>query len=74
LAIVQARQKQYLANIRKLSNVTVVDTLFAFCPKHVCTAFRNGELLYADYSHLSLAGSTFQANEILRKYLEVPPK
>jgi K+ transporter len=33
----------------------------------------NGELLYADYSHLSLAGSTFQANEILRKYLEVPP-
>lgn len=74
LAIVQERQGQYLANIRKLSNVTVVDTLFAFCPKHMCMAFRNGELLYADYSHLSLAGSMFQANEILRKYLEVPAK
>ena len=74
LAIVQARQKQYLEIIRKLSKVTIVDTLSAFCPKHVCTAFRNGKLLYADYSHLSLAGSTFQAVEILRKYLEVPPK
>jgi len=62
---VKKRQQAYLKLIQKLHGVKVIHTLDAFCSTGECLFFKNNRVLYADYDHLSLAGSDFQASYIL---------
>jgi peptidoglycan/LPS O-acetylase OafA/YrhL len=65
------RQADYLSAFNKLKNVTVIDSLGAFCPHKTCIVFDdNGSLLYADGDHLSIAGSRFQVNRLLKQFLD----
>lgn len=64
---VKKRQQAYLKLVQKLHGVKVINTLDAFCPTGECLSFKNNRLLYADYDHLSLEGSDFQAQYILAK-------
>jgi peptidoglycan/LPS O-acetylase OafA/YrhL len=64
------RQSEYLMVVNRLDNVIIVDSLKAFCPDDKCLVFENDELLYADSDHLSVAGSRFQANQLLSNYLQ----
>ncbi|CAM8670261.1 COG1835 Predicted acyltransferases [Comamonadaceae bacterium] len=69
-ALVYERQAGYLDGFRKLQNVTFIDGLTAFCPDGKCRVFDDqGFLLYADDDHLSIAGSRFLANTVLKSYL-----
>jgi hypothetical protein len=69
---VLARQGEYLKAFNSLKNVTVINSLNAFCPENKCNVFdANGALLYADSNHLSITGSRFQVKELLFKYLEL---
>ena len=69
LETVLERQRHYLAMTAMLKNVTVVNVLGAFCQDGVCRALSDGDLLYADFDHLSLSGSHFQANRALKNFL-----
>lgn len=70
-ASVLDRQMDYRKAISTLKNVTVLDSLSAFCPEEKCLVFDNdGSLLYADDDHLSIAGSRFQVNKLLKPYLD----
>lgn len=65
------RQSNYLKAFNNLENVTVINSLDAFCPGNKCIVFDdNGSLLYADDDHLSVAGSKFQVNKLLIHFLE----
>ena len=65
------RQADYLSAFKNLKNVTVIDSLSAFCPQESCIVFDdNGSLLYADDDHLSVAGSKFQVNKLLKQFLD----
>ena len=65
------RQADYLSAFNNLKNVTIINSLIAFCPKNSCTVFDdNGALLYADDDHLSVAGSKFQVNKLLKQFLD----
>jgi peptidoglycan/LPS O-acetylase OafA/YrhL len=65
------RQADYLSAFNNLKNVTIINSLSAFCPKNSCTVFDdNGALLYADDDHLSVAGSKFQVNKLLKQFLD----
>jgi peptidoglycan/LPS O-acetylase OafA/YrhL len=69
--IVLARQKDYLNMLGMLSGVTVINALKSFCSVDTCLALtENDILLYQDSDHLSVTGSDFQANTVLRQYLE----
>lgn len=67
--VVAARQAEYLSIFKRLRHAVVIETLPAFCPDGKCALSRNGRLLYADDDHLSVSGSHFQAQEILRPWL-----
>jgi len=69
LSTVKNRQQQYLDIIHRLKNVVIVETHDIFCPNGICHIFNEGNLLYAEYDHLSVAGSYFQAKKIIKKYL-----
>jgi peptidoglycan/LPS O-acetylase OafA/YrhL len=65
------RQSDYLTAFGQLKNVTIINSLSAFCPDKSCVVFdENGSLLYADADHLSVAGSRFQMNKLLKTYLD----
>lgn len=64
------RQANYLSAFSNLKNVTIINSLSAFCPQEDCVVFDdNGSLLYADDDHLSVAGSKFQVQKLLNQYL-----
>jgi peptidoglycan/LPS O-acetylase OafA/YrhL len=64
------RQADYLGAFFNLKHVTIIDSLQAFCPQNSCIVFDdNGHLLYADDDHLSVAGSNFQVNRLLKQFL-----
>ncbi len=64
------RQAEYRSLLSRLQNVQVLDSLNAFCPKGLCSAFdEHGSLLYADDDHLSVAGSRLQVAKLLSEYL-----
>lgn len=67
--VVAARQAEYLSIFKRLQHAVVIETLPAFCPRGKCQISRQGRLLYADDDHLSVSGSHFQAQEILRPWL-----
>lgn len=62
---VRARHASYLEAVRGLERVTLVESFDKFCPQEKCVVFNDGVLLYADADHLSVAGSRFQAKEVL---------
>lgn len=65
------RQVDYIDAFSRLSNVTVINSLSVFCPDRSCIAFDDrGRLLYADDDHLSIAGSKFQVDKLLKQYLD----
>ena len=65
------RQADYLSAFNNLNNVTIINSLSAFCPERSCTVFDdNGALLYADDDHLSVAGSKFQVDKLLKQFLD----
>lgn len=64
--IVRSRQHSYISSLNLL-NAKIVQSADFFCPKERCLAFDSGGIpLYADPNHLSLAGSKFQAENILK--------
>lgn len=64
-----ARQKQYLDIASRLHEVTLINPLNGFCDDDTCYGLRDGVLLYSDDDHLSVAGSRFQAEKVLKSYL-----
>ncbi|MBX3657124.1 MAG: acyltransferase [Ramlibacter sp.] len=75
LSDVMTRQKSYLTLLTQLKNVKVIHSLDSFCPHGTCRAFdANGNLLYADDNHLSVAGSRFQADTVLHSTLSLMQK
>jgi peptidoglycan/LPS O-acetylase OafA/YrhL len=65
------RQADFLSAFNNLKNVNIINSLSAFCPQKSCTVFDdNGTLLYADDDHLSVAGSKFQVNKLLKQFLD----
>lgn len=74
-ADVVARQREYLEVLGSLRGAEVVDVLPAFCPVDTCpTHTPEGLSMYFDDDHISpLVGSDFQAERILRPYLERSP-
>lgn len=70
---VLSRQQAYLDILANIKDATVIPTIDAFCPTEQCTVFSaDGLPLYYDDDHLSVAGSIFQAEQILRPYLLRP--
>lgn len=69
--VVVSRFSSYLHAVGNIAGLTVVDTIPLFCQAEKCSAFDNdGSLLYADDDHLSVAGSRFQARNLLSDYLK----
>jgi peptidoglycan/LPS O-acetylase OafA/YrhL len=66
---VLSRQSEYLRLLTELKDVTVIQTIPTFCDDDQCYAFSKGTLLYADFNHLSLAGSRRQAEQALAPFL-----
>ncbi|MDR1311292.1 MAG: acyltransferase [Burkholderiaceae bacterium] len=68
---VRQANEPYLRILNTVEGATIVPTTDAFCPGEECLAFDNkGVPLYIDRDHLSLAGSRFQAERVLKPYLE----
>jgi peptidoglycan/LPS O-acetylase OafA/YrhL len=69
-ATIRARQAAYSDLLKGLHDVTVVDSLPAYCEAGRC-AVRDaeGRLLYADDNHLSPSGSRRQVERLLRPLL-----
>lgn len=67
--VVRQRQAQYLDILGKLRGTEVIYTLEAFCEGGVCHALHNGDLLYADFDHLSVKGSFYLADRLLRQHV-----
>lgn len=69
--VVLERQADYLNAFNNLKNITVINSLSAFCPTNYCKVFdEDGFLLYADDDHISVAGSNFMVNKLLLPYLK----
>jgi peptidoglycan/LPS O-acetylase OafA/YrhL len=69
-ARVEKDQANYRALVQQLHGVELIDPLPAFCDATRCRIFSDGQLLYVDDAHLSVAGSRFLAEHVLAKYLE----
>lgn len=67
---VLSRQKNYLEVVSTLRNVTLINSINAFCPDDKCLTHHDGKLLYADDDHLSVAGSNFQVEKLIREYFQ----
>ena len=70
VAKVLERQAVYRELIANLANVTVLDSIPAFCPDDLCQIVEDGMLLYADADHLSVVGSRFLAKKLLARIFE----
>ena len=72
LNVVLARQRYYRNELSKLEGVTILDANKAFCNKNdICFAVNSqNQLLYADDDHLSVIGSVWQFNKIIKPIYE----
>lgn len=66
--LVKERQAEYRKVISEVRGIVMIDTMDAFCPNGKCQMVIGDELLYADPDHLSVAGSRFQADRVLRRF------
>jgi peptidoglycan/LPS O-acetylase OafA/YrhL len=68
-------QTEYLKLIDELKSKTkkvlFIDPKEVLCPNKKCALYSDGLMLYSDYSHLSIYGSTLIANDIVHK-LSIP--
>jgi hypothetical protein len=69
ISVVMERQKEYLALLKRIHGATIIDPLPAFCPGGMCQVFADGRLLYADGDHLSIDGSRFLAQRVVKDSL-----
>lgn len=59
--------------LSEIKGATVLDSLDLFCPNGQCVMFdENGDSLYRDANHLSLAGGEYRVQKQLAKYLKFP--
>ena len=72
LDVVLARQSDYRNELSVLEGVTVLDANKAFCNEdRICFAVNSqNQLLYADDDHLSIIGSEWQFNKIIKPIYE----
>ncbi|EJW22097.1 hypothetical protein IMCC14465_04910 [alpha proteobacterium IMCC14465] len=73
LEVVLAGQKAYRENLMALNNVIVLDSIAAFCREQsgICFAVNEkNELLYADDDHLSVIGSLWQYENLLKAHFQ----
>lgn len=69
LSVVLERQRNYRAKLKQLDGVVVLDSNEAFCrtSDQTCFALNDAnELLYADDDHLSVAGSRWQYDKVIK--------
>lgn len=70
----QDRMNRYRAGVfelaRKAAFLRIIDPQPLFCKDGSCSGFINGQLLYADDNHLSVAGSVRAAPIVLRAALD----
>lgn len=60
-----------LNQLGKIPGVEILHSIDTFCPGQECLAFdKNGLSLYHDDDHLSINGSDFQAQRIIRPWIE----
>lgn len=68
-AEVEARQAEYWQGLAQLRHARVLHVIDAFCPSSEiakgCKVVHQGQLLYADDDHLSVAGSRFQMKQVI---------
>jgi peptidoglycan/LPS O-acetylase OafA/YrhL len=76
-ADVVARQADYWQGLAGLKGARVLPVIDAFCPPDQtnlvdqgCKVVHQGQLLYADDDHLSVAGSRFQMEQVIAPALE----
>lgn len=75
---VEDREKKYYDILNELAGiprVDVLDSIPAFCPSNNCLAYDDNDLpLYWDRDHLSVIGSDFQAQKIIKPWFEKKDK
>ncbi len=71
-ADIRKEQAKYLQLLKEIRNATIIDVIDQFCGggETVSVFTEDGIPLYSDSHHLTSAGSEFQAEHILRPYLE----
>jgi peptidoglycan/LPS O-acetylase OafA/YrhL len=70
---VLAIQMPYLEILDRIRDATVIPTIPTMCPTKACIAFDgDGTPLYQDPSHLSIAGSRFLVEILLKRYILEP--
>lgn len=67
-ATVEARQKIYRQSVHQLHHAVLIDPFPLLCDADECHVFADGNLLYADDDHFSLAGSRYLAEHWLKQY------
>lgn len=66
---VMARQEVYLSALGQLKNARLIESIDAFCPTDQCILYDDDALLYADDDHLSVRGSGFLFENVIRPIL-----
>lgn len=67
-ATVEERQHLYRQIVHQLRHVVLIDPFPLLCDENECHIFADGDLLYADDDHFSLAGSRYLAQHLLKQY------
>jgi peptidoglycan/LPS O-acetylase OafA/YrhL len=67
---VLSRQYEYTKRVKKLSNASIINVIDIFCPENQCQVLKDNQLLYSDDDHLSIYGSEFQAENLLKRHLK----
>ena len=73
LDIVLERQKDYREQLGKLNNVILVDSIEAFCDSSSNKCFAvspQNKLLYTDDDHVSVEGSIWQYEKLIKPYFD----
>jgi peptidoglycan/LPS O-acetylase OafA/YrhL len=72
-AEIEKQMSAYLRIMAEIKGATLLESLDIFCPQGQNLWFdENGDLLYFDSNHLSLAGGEYRVQKQLAKYLEFP--
>ncbi|MDR0869056.1 MAG: hypothetical protein LBP75_11410, partial [Planctomycetota bacterium] len=72
-AEIEKRMSAYLKIMAEIKGATLLESLDIFCPQGQNLWFDgNGDLLYFDSNHLSLAGGEYRVQKQLAKYLKFP--
>lgn len=67
--VVLSRQYSYVQGLKLITNAKIINVIDFFCPSSSCNLFYKDKLLYADDDHLSVFGSFYQAEFIIKNEL-----